>query len=210
MADEADAPHIAPLPLRDWSPEVGAAFAGMTPPPGSTYEARRAKRQEGGKRVANAFSVFAHHPALTKAFLGFNRHLLYENTLDERIIELIILRISYLRNSLYEWAQHVPVALEVGVTADEVDRVAAGPDADGWAELDAAVLRAVDELRRDSIISPATWSTLTASFDTQQVLDLLFTIGAYDTLAVAFNCFGLELDPELEGAAFPADRPEND
>jgi hypothetical protein len=34
-------------------------------------------------------------------------------------------------------------------------------------------------------------------------MDLVFTIGAYDTLAVAFNCFGLELDPELAEHTFP-------
>jgi alkylhydroperoxidase family enzyme len=210
VAEKADPPHISPLPTSEWSRDVIGAFAAMKPPPGSTYEARRNKRESGGKRVANAFSVFAHHPDLTKAFLGFNRHLLYENTLDERILELIILRISFLRNSVYEWAQHVPVALDVGVTEEEVDRVAVGPDATGWGTLDSAVLRAVDELRNDSVISGETWSVLTEAYDTQQVLDLLFTVGAYDTLAVAFNCFGLELDPELQGATFPDVPNEND
>jgi len=30
-------------------------------------------------------------------------------------------------------------------------------------------------------------------------MDLVFTVGAYDLLAMAFNTFGLELDPGLEG-----------
>jgi 4-carboxymuconolactone decarboxylase len=38
-----------------------------------------------------------------------------------------------------------------------------------------------------------------ASLDQRQLMDLVFTVGAYDLLAMAFNSFGLELDPGLEG-----------
>jgi len=34
-------------------------------------------------------------------------------------------------------------------------------------------------------------------------MDLVFTVGAYDLLAMAFNTFGLELDPGLEGFGKP-------
>jgi hypothetical protein len=40
---------------------------------------------------------------------------------------------------------------------------------------------------------------LAEDFDRQQLMDLVFTIGAYDLLAMAFNTFGLELDPGLTG-----------
>jgi hypothetical protein len=45
---------------------------------------------------------------------------------------------------------------------------------------------------------------LSEHLDRRQLMDLVFTIGAYDLLAMAFNTFGLELDPGLNG--FP---PEN-
>ncbi len=35
-------------------------------------------------------------------------------------------------------------------------------------------------------------------------MDLVFTVGAYDLLAMAMNTFGLQLDPGLAG--FPPDR----
>lgn len=181
---------------------------GVRPPKDSVYAQRKATReaaaQDGGrpKRPVNAFGVLARHPDLTKAFLAFNRHLLYENTLSERSRELLVLRISWIRDSEYEWAQHVPVAEAVGLTPDDIRRVAAGPDDPVWGALDAALLRAVDELHHDAVLSPATWATLSAEFDERQLMDLIFTVGAYDTLAVAFNCFGLPLDPELEGQGF--------
>ncbi len=174
----------------------------MRPPPGSAYDQRKADRKQQVRRPNNALSVLARYPELAGAFLAFNRHLLYHSTLTERIRELVVLRVAWLRRSEYEWAQHLPVALAVGLTAEEIDRISASP-VDGWAQVDALVLRAVDQLRHDGVWSEQTWSELTEEFDTRQIMDLLFTVGAYDTLAVAFNCFGLELDPELQDHRFP-------
>jgi hypothetical protein len=44
----------------------------------------------------------------------------------------------------------------------------------------------------------ATWSALAAELDTQQLMDVVFTVGAYETVAMAFRAFGIELDADLE------------
>ena len=59
------------------------------------------------------------------------------------------------------------------------------------------MLRAVDELVADALVSDATWAVLAASLDDQQLMDLVFTVGAYDLLAMAFRSFGIELDADL-------------
>ena len=100
--------------------------------------------------------------------------------------------------------QHAAAAQEVGLTAEEIDRTTAD-SVDGWNPDDALLLRAVDELHQNHGWSDGTWKELAEAFDTRQIMDLLFTVGAYDTLAVAFNCFELPLDPELEGKGFPAE-----
>ena len=209
MSDSPEGPHIPPLPVQEWRDDLVEAFSIMKPPPGSIYATRRANRESGGKRVAGAFAVLAHHPDLTRAFLSFNRHVLYENTLGEHLLELVVLRVALLRGSEYEWAEHVAVARELGFSDEQIHAVAAGPGAEGLSTNESLLLRAVDELRHDSILSPDTWVGLTEHFDTRQIIDLLFTVGAYDTLAIAFNCFGLEVDPELRDSALPTVQPEN-
>ena len=198
----ANKPRIAPLELPDWTPEAMAAMEPMRPPPGTAYDKRKADRKQQVRRPNNALSVLAHYPELAEAFLAFNRHVLYFNTLSTRLCELVVLRVAWLRRSEYEWVQHAATALEVGLTAEEIDRTTAD-SVDGWAPTDGLVLRAVDELHHDGGWSDPTWNELADAFDTRQIMDLLFTVGAYDTLAVAFNCFDLPLDPELEGKGFP-------
>ena len=199
----ASQPRIAPLELSEWTPEGFAAMEPMRPPAGSAYDKRKADRKQQVRRPNNALSVMARYPELAQAFLAFNRHLLYFNTLPGRAIELAVLRVAWLRRSEYEWVQHAAAALEVGLTAEEIDRTTAD-SVDGWNPDDALLLRAVDELHHNHGWSDGTWNELAEAFDTRQIMDLLFTVGAYDTLAVAFNCFDLPLDPELEGKSFPS------
>ncbi len=118
-------------------------------------------------------------------------------TLSERQRELLIMRTATVRNSSYEWAQHLFTARDAGMDDDEIARIAYGPDAPLWDDLDAALLRAVDELIGDGAISESTWSTLTAELDVQQILDVIFTVGAYTTLAQMFRSFELDLDDTL-------------
>jgi alkylhydroperoxidase family enzyme len=95
--------------------------------------------------------------------------------------------------------QHVFVGRDAGLDDEEIARVAFGPDAPFWTELEAAMLRAVDELVGKGAIGDATWTTLSKELDKQQLLDLIFTVGAYETLAWMMRSLDLELDDEFEG-----------
>lgn len=79
-----------------------------------------------------------------------------------------------------------------------------GPACAVWGPLDAALLRSVDELHADAFVTDTTWDALAAGLDQRQLMDLVFTVGAYDLLAMAFNTFGLELDPGLVGFGKPS------
>jgi alkylhydroperoxidase family enzyme len=189
--------RLAPLPPKAWPPEMKDAFAALQPP----NPRHPPLGKPGGPKGLNALGIFAHHPELTRAFYTFNGHVLLASTLSIRDRELVVLRVAALRDSEYEWAQHQLIALDAGLTADDIARVRSGPDAAGWSDNDAALLRAADELVHDAQLTDATWAALAATYDTQQLLDLVFTIGAYDLIAMVFNTFGVQLDDDLREAA---------
>jgi alkylhydroperoxidase family enzyme len=132
-----------------------------------------------------------------QAYHTFNGHILYTNTLDARQRELLVLRVAARRGAEYEWRQHVHIARDLGFTDADIERIAEGPHAADWSPLDAAMLRAVDELVADAEISDRTWAELAGELDRHQLMDLVFTVGAYDLLAMAFKSFGVELDEDL-------------
>jgi alkylhydroperoxidase family enzyme len=145
--------------------------------------------------------VLAHHPELTDAFNQLIRHALYFTTLTPRERELLVLRVAHVRGATYEWAQHVYQAGVAGLTAEEVICVRKGPDAPEWDPHERALLSAADELVADARIAEKTYVTLSATFDTQQMMDVVFTVGTYDTFAMAMRTFDVELDDDLRDYA---------
>ena len=47
------------------------------------------------------------------------------------------------------------------------------------------------------MISDATWDVLAAELDPRQLLDVIFTVGAYETLGWMMRSFDIELDDDL-------------
>ncbi|HKS98605.1 MAG TPA: carboxymuconolactone decarboxylase family protein [Rugosimonospora sp.] len=174
--------RLAPLPEDQWDDRVRAALAVMLPEP-----------WRNPRRAGNALATLVHHPELAEAFLTFNTHLLMRSTLPPRVRELAIVRVAGRRGCAYEAAHHARMAGKAGLSEAEIE-AAAGGKASG--ELEAAVLAAVDELDSDSTLSDRTWATLGAHLDERQRMDLIFTIGAYCLLAMAFNTFGVKLETE--------------
>lgn len=195
----ADMARIDPLPVNEWPKEMKTALAALAPP-----EPRHPKPPREGRPAAlNTLGTFAHHPALARAFFTFNGHLLMATTLDERQREMIVLRVSSVRGAGYEWAQHLFVARDVGLTNDEIAHVAYGPDAPFWKRAEAALLRAVDELIGDGAIAEGTWNDLSTDLDEQQLLDLIFTVTAYDGLSRMSRSLDLELDDDIRAMIRP-------
>ena len=151
----------------------------------------------------NIFRTLAHHPKLLKRWLVFGNHILSKSSLPPRDRELAILRVGWLCQAEYEWGQHVLIAEKVGLSSDEIQRITTGPDAPGWSERDRAILTAVDELHRDAFIGDDTWLKLGTEFDTQQLMDLIFTVGQYNLVSMALNSLGVQLDERLPGFPQP-------
>ena len=52
----------------------------------------------------------------------------------------------------------------------------------------------MDELHDDAFISDATWDGLTKRYNTNQMFDLVFTVGQYTMVSMALNSFGVQLE----------------
>jgi alkylhydroperoxidase family enzyme len=178
-------PRLAPLPEAEWTDEVRELLGPM------------AKNAAGAP--LHIFATLAHHPKLMKRWLVFGNHVLAKSTLSPRDREIAILRIGWLCRAEYEWGQHVLIARTAGVTDEEIERIAAGPDAAGWSAGDATLLRAVDELHRDAFVSDATWAALGTRYDVQQLIDLIFTVGQYQLVSMALNTLGVQRDAGVPG-----------
>jgi alkylhydroperoxidase family enzyme len=188
--------RVPPLSPRDWPEGMAEALAAAYRPTNPRHPVP--PRDPASPKGLNAMGVLAHHPELTAAYNQLIRHALYFTTITPRQRELLVLRVAHLREAAYEWAQHVYQAGVVGLSAAEIARVRVGPDAPGWLPLERALLSAADELVADARIDERTYGELSAELDTQQLMDVVFTVGAYEVFAMAMRTFDVELDDDLQ------------
>ena len=145
----------------------------------------------GERAGLNIFRTFVRHPRLFKRWVPFG-HILLNGQLPARDRELLILRTAHRCDSTYEWNHHELIALEAGLTEADVARVREGAGAAGWDAFDAALLRSVDELLDDHVISDTTWEVLASRYDERLLVELPMAVGHYFMLAITLNSLGVE------------------
>jgi len=180
-SSQLETPRIPPLEEAQWTDDIRALFTSFG----------------GGGRATNDFKTFARHPDLLKGVMPLATYVSRESTLAPRHRELLILRTAWLCRSEYVWARRAAVAQENGISADEIRRVAEGPDARGWDPVEAMLLRLADELYVNAFITDITWNALAARYDRDQMMDAQITVAKYTMLAAAMNTFGVQPDEGL-------------
>ena len=173
-------PRVPPLPESAWDPSIAERLQGRGAPP-------------------NVMRTIAHHPQLYKRWSVFGNHVFEKSTLPPRERELVMLRIGWRCGSAYEFGQHTLIGRRCGLTDDEIHRLTLTADAPGWDDFDRTLVQATDELHDDSFITEPTWQALSARYGTEQLIDLVFTVGQYTLVSMALNTFGVQLDDGVPG-----------
>lgn len=177
-------PRIAPLPADDLPPEAEAAAVEMRaafgiPENGFTPESLR---------------MMLVHPELFRGQMALGMALA-AGAIPPRERELAVLRNAWLCGAPYEWGEHVEIGRKrCGLTAEEVERCTQGSLAQGWSEHDRAIVKGVEELHADHMISDETWATLAKSWSDKQLMEFPVLVGAYATTAMQQNSLRFRLN----------------
>jgi 4-carboxymuconolactone decarboxylase len=183
-----DPPRIEPLPTKDLSTDERALidainFSLGVPTP---------------EDIPEYFRTMIKHPALFRCQLETGTAI-FTGTIPPRERELAVLRVGWLCRAPYAWGEHVALGRRFGLTAEEIERVTQGSAATGWSELEAAILRGVEELLDDKMIADATWETLALSWSEQQLIEFPMMVGAYVATAMHQNTLRMRLAPTNPG-----------
>jgi alkylhydroperoxidase family enzyme len=175
----ADVPYRIVVPPR----EPALATARVDPQPGTGIAVSR---------------TLARHAKMNQARGRRTNFINSVSKLTPRHREMLILRIGWNCQSEYEWAQHVGSVGRAREWGLEPVRIAEGPDAPGWDPFERAILRAVDELYRDAMVSDATWTELSKGYDAGLMMSAVFTASSYRATSMVLNALGVQLEPGNE------------
>jgi len=111
---------------------------------------------------------------------------------------MAILQVGYLARSPYEYSHHVKIGLEFGVSRDDIHAIAAETEGrpTKLEPLAKTVLLAAREMATDLAVSDSTFSTLSRSFDTERLTDLLITIAYYCGVVRLLASLQIDVEPD--------------
>lgn len=146
----------------------------------------------------NIMRSMLHSPAAAAAFYHFLKVLAYENQLNPRYRELMILRLAWRCGSEYMFGQHMRLSRELKLTETEILGVRDPGKCVDYGELDQVVIRLADELHDKANVSSATWDVLERSFAPNDLVELLLGAGLWRLAAGFLNSAKVPLDEKIE------------
>jgi len=183
-------PRIPPLPEAQWTDVHKQLLAKYLP----------------NERAGNGIKTLLNIPQLVDGMMPFQNYITRESSLSPRHREILILRTGWLLGSAYVWTEHAEVARKAGLTPAELRRIAEGPDAKGWDPFEAILLRAADQLFRNSSVNDATWRALASSYDLYHLMDAVMTVTDFTTVSLMYNSLGVQPDEGVSDR-MPTDIP---
>jgi len=153
-------------------------------------------------RDLNLYRILAHSPAGARAFAAPALYVRHDSALDPRLRELAILQIGYSTGARYEYAHHVEIGLEVGLTEADIHAVAreTGGESSHLGALERAVLAAARELVEGTKLGDDTYAAISAALEPACIVDLIMVISTYCGVVRLLGALEIDLEARCEGS----------
>lgn len=174
-------PRVPPLEPADWADDARQALERWMPP-------------------MNFHKTMAHNPRTLKEWIGFGNHILFDNLIEARQREIVILRVAANLDCAYEWGAHRRWTIAEGwMTPVEADRLAFPLVAADWSPHEAALIAATDDLQKNGGIGDDAWSALAATgFTPAHFIDLIYLAGEFMMVGMFMKSFRIALEDGFE------------
>ncbi len=155
-----------------------------------------------GGEPLNIFRALAHHPKLFKRFNLMGGFLLNKGLIPEREREIVILRVGWNAQAVYEFGQHTVIGKRCGLTDAEIAAIATDDPTAGsvdWSDGDHDLIALADELCADDCVSDATFARLAENWNEAELIELVVCAGFYRLVSGFLNTMGIPLDDTVPG-----------
>lgn len=144
--------------------------------------------------LPNLFKTLLHHPPLLRSWARFGEQILFNSSLADRHRELLILRVGFLYGSDYEMAHHTRLARAAGISELEIKHITSRNPYEKWSEEERLLLLAAKELVDTYRVSDDTFKSLREFFSTEQLIEIIFTVGQYCLVSMVCNSLQIEIE----------------
>ncbi|MES1148103.1 MAG: carboxymuconolactone decarboxylase family protein, partial [Bradyrhizobium guangdongense] len=144
----------------------------------------------------NIFRMMAHAEANMIPAMRLGNSILHKQKLSAVNRELLILQAAQLEGGAYEWRQHVPIALGVGVTQAQIDAVERADYADvSLNAAEQALLNFGREVVEKVRVQDTAFAAMREHFSDQEIVESIVALGFYMMMARLTEATETDLDP---------------
>jgi len=144
--------------------------------------------------ISNALRSLGHAPDALRRFALIGDYVRYHTRLPDRMREIVIITTG--RGIPYAVGHHAPLALQNGITKEELDSLLSGKVPGTFGETDAAAVRFVLEFTSGKPVTDGTFEALRAVMSPRQITDVIMTSAYFVALAMMITTLGVELETE--------------
>jgi alkylhydroperoxidase family enzyme len=139
------------------------------------------------------------NPGLFEPWGELISYLARDATVPARERELVMLRVGWRTQAVYEFGHHTQNARRIGMTDAEIGALTGDVEDGPWTTDEKTLLRMVDELMDDDCVTSATWDRLSSRWSPPELVELVALAGFYRMLSACLNTFGVEPEDGLPG-----------
>lgn len=156
-----------PLVSENASPDIAALAAKI--------------RGARGGQLHVFYRALLHTPGLASAWFDFNNAVRFQTGLDDRVREMVIMRVAALTGCDYVWNVHQSqYAAPAGITPPEVEALKSRREAGVFGARDGALLAYVDAVTRDVAVPDAVFDGMRRHFGDRETVEVTVLIAAYN------------------------------
>ena len=158
----------------------------------------------------NIFRMMAHAEANMIPAMRFANSILHRQKLSAVHRELLILQVAQLEGGAYEWRQHVPIALGVGVTQRQIDGLErASYDDDAFDATERALLAFGRDVIEHVRVPEAVFAAMRQHFSEQEIVETIVAIGFYMMMSRLTEATETDLDPAAGMRVYDSGKPRS-
>lgn len=154
---------------------------------------------DGPANAVNVVATLHTNRNINVAFGAFAQTLLFKGSVDARLREIVILRMGWNCQAVYEFGQHTLFGRSVGMTDREIYFVTRPIGQGAWTDVERALLQMTDDLYSDDCVSDATWAELEQHFTHSDIIEFMSAALCYRLVSGLLNSCGVQLDDGVPG-----------
>jgi alkylhydroperoxidase family enzyme len=151
------------------------------------------KVREGGIAV-DLSNMLLNTPASIKEFNAIGGSILFNSELPPRPREIAVLRIGHITKAAYEWHHHKRFALSVGVTEEEIGKIATDGPVTELDEEGNLLCRVADEITHDIRLSDEALAMALDRYGPRQTTELILCCCWFNLVSRFLESTGIEIE----------------